>query len=244
VASSISAVQFTSVEVYEGSKYDIVITYDAATKETFQLHAALLWTINYFSTYGNLSGWSTKGSLACPVCNKNTTFKKLKYGCKTCYMSYRSWLPKGHVWRGKGELFDGTEEYRLEPKELFKDELFQQLTHVIGVQFGKGSGTKRKGTDVELNWTKKSIFFKLPYWSTLKLRHNLDVMHIEKNICDSVLGTLMNIDGKTKDIYKARLNLREMGIRKELRLQRNGATTTMPLANYTLTRNQRKMLCE
>jgi hypothetical protein len=159
-------------------------------------------------------------------------------------MSYRSWLPKGHVWRGKGELFDGTEEYRLEPKELFKDELFQQLTHVIGVQFGKGSGTKRKGTDVELNWTKKSIFFKLPYWSTLKLRHNLDVMHIEKNICDSVLGTLMNIDGKTKDIYKARLNLREMGIRKELRLQRNGATTTMPLANYTLTRNQRKMLCE
>jgi hypothetical protein len=126
--------------------------------------------------------------------------------------------------------------------------LLQQLDHVTGVQFGKRSRKKRKRgkrTDVvELNWTKKSIFFKLPYWSTLKLRHNLDVMHIEKNICDSVLGTLMNIDGKTKDIYKARLNLREMGIRKELRLQRNGATTTMPLANYTLTRNQRKMLCE
>jgi hypothetical protein len=83
-------------------------------------------------------------------------------------------------------LFDGTKEYRLEPKELSMDELLQQLDHVTGVQFGKGSGTKRKRgkrTDVELNWAKKSIFFKLTYWSTLKLRHNLDVMHIEKNIC-------------------------------------------------------------
>jgi hypothetical protein len=69
-------------------------------------------------------------------------------------------------------------------------------------------------------------------------------MHIEKNICDSVLGTLMNIDGKTMDTYKARLDLREMGIRKELHLQRNGATTTMPLAKYTLTRDQEKMLCD
>lgn len=122
-------------------------------------------------------------------------------------------------------MFDGTEEHRLEPKELFKDELLQQLMHVTGVQFGKESGTKRKGTDVELNWTKNGIFFKLPYWSTLKLRHNLDVMHIEKNICDSVLGTLMNIDGKTKDTYKARLDLCEMGIGKELHLHRNSATS-------------------
>jgi len=67
-------------------------------------------------------------------------------------------------------LFDGIEEHRLEPTELSKDELLQQLNHVTGVQFGKGSGTKRKRNveNVEkLNWTKKSIFFKLPYWSTL-----------------------------------------------------------------------------
>jgi len=217
-----------------------ISTYDAATKETFQLHAALLWTINDFPAYGNLSGWSTKGSLACPICNKNTTFKRLKNGRKTCYMGHRRWLPRGHVWRRKGELFDGTEEHRLEPKELFKDELLQQLTHVTGVQFGKGSGTKRKRTDVELNWTKKSIFFKLPYWSTLKLRHNLDVMHIKKNICDSVLGTLMNIDGKTKDTYKARLDLREMGIRKELHLQRNGATTTIATCKVHIDKKSEK----
>ena len=31
------------------------------------------------------------------------------------------------------------------------------------------------------------------------LRHNLDVMHIEKNVCDSMIRTLLNIEGKTKD---------------------------------------------
>ena len=41
------------------------------------------------------------------------------------------------------------------------------------------------------------IFFKLPYWSTLLFRHNLDVMHVEKNIFDSVIWTIMNIKHKT-----------------------------------------------
>ena len=63
---------------------------------------------------------------------------------------------------------------------------------------------------------KKSIFFELPYWATNKLRHNLDVMLIEKNICDSVLGTLLDILVKSKDHISSRYDLYEMGIRKEL----------------------------
>jgi hypothetical protein len=86
-----------------------------------------------------------------------------------------------------------------------------------------------------LNWTKKSIFFlNLPYWSTLKLRHNLDIMYIEKNIYDSLLGKLLNIDGKSKDTLKAQQDLFVMGIRKDLHLQQSGAFTTMPHANYIL----------
>ena len=47
------------------------LTYDSSTHENFKLHAALLWTINDFLAYGNLSGWMTKGHLACPECNKD-----------------------------------------------------------------------------------------------------------------------------------------------------------------------------
>jgi len=51
---------------------------------------------------------------------------------------------------------------------------------------------------------------------TNKLRHNFDVMHIEKNICDSVVGTLLDIHGKTKDHVNARDDLQSKGIRKDL----------------------------
>ncbi|CAL9011963.1 unnamed protein product [Prunus brigantina] len=36
-------------------------------------------------------------------------------------------------------------------------------------------------------WKKKSIFFDLEYWKYLPVRHALDVMHIEKNVCDSII---------------------------------------------------------
>ena len=63
---------------------------------------------------------------------------------------------------------------------------------------------------------KKSIYFELWYWATKKLMHNLVVMHIEKNICYSVLGTLLDILGKFKDHINSRYELYEMGILKEL----------------------------
>ena len=43
-----------------------VETYDAHTKQNFRLYAAILWPINNFPAYGDLSGWSTKDYLACP----------------------------------------------------------------------------------------------------------------------------------------------------------------------------------
>ncbi|KAK6784257.1 hypothetical protein RDI58_017711 [Solanum bulbocastanum] len=40
--------------------------YDAHLKSNFLMRAALMLTINDYPTYGDLSGWSTKGKLACP----------------------------------------------------------------------------------------------------------------------------------------------------------------------------------
>ena len=53
-------------------------------------------------------------------------------------------------------------------------------------------------------------------------RHNLDVMHIEKNEVDNIINTLLNLDGKTKDNLKARQDLKDMGIRSELHLKKVG----------------------
>jgi hypothetical protein len=35
-------------------------------------------------------------------------------------------------------------------------------------------------------------------------------MHIEKNICDNLLGTFLNIEGKTKDTLNSRLDLEDI----------------------------------
>ena len=43
---------------------------------------------------------------------------------------------------------------------------------------------------------KMSIIWELPYWHTNLIQHNLNVMHIEKNIFDNVLNTVMDIKGK------------------------------------------------
>jgi len=59
---------------------------------------------------------------------------------------------------------------------------------------------------------KKSVFFDLPYWSDLDVKHCIDIMHVEKNVCDSLIGTLLNIKGKTKDGLQYRQDLVNMGI--------------------------------
>ena len=121
--------------------------------------------------------------------------------------------------------------------------------NVPEVQFGNDEATRKRKRMKILNWTKKSFFFfffELPYWSTLKLRHNLDVMHIEKNICDSVLGMLMydSGKGKSKDTSNARKDLEDIGIRKELQLQKTGTSTKMPQVKYTLTKAENTRFCD
>lgn len=87
---------------------------------------------------------------------------------------------------------------------------------------GKHPNNRKRnwGENPILNWTKRSILFELPYWKTLKLRNCLDVMHIEKNIFENLIGTLLGVDGKSKDTEKSRRDLEDMGIRKELHLKK------------------------
>ena len=69
-------------------------------------------------------------------------------------------------------------------------------------------------------------------------------MHVEKNVCDNIVGTLLNINGKIKDTNKARLDLADMNIRKELHLQVQGNKLVKPHACYTLTGDDRKEFCK
>ncbi|XP_065872300.1 uncharacterized protein [Euphorbia lathyris] len=221
---------------------DGVETFDVSCKKNFMMHAAILWTINDFPAYGDLSGWSTKGYMACPVCNEQASSIGLR--SKICYKGHRRFLHKDHTWR-RSKMFNGKKEAREAPKRLTGDEVLEQLGRLEDSTLGKHGGRKRKRKPEELNWTKQSIFFNLPYWSKLILRHNLDVMHIEKKICESVLGTLLFINGKTKDTIKARQYLKDMRIRKELHLtKRSDGKYLMPVACYVMTKKEKEKFIE
>ena len=47
-------------------------------------------------------------------------------------------------------------------------------------------------------------------------------MHTEKNVCESIIGTLLNIPSKTKDGVKSRLHLVEMDIYEQLAPEQKG----------------------
>ena len=75
------------------------------------------------------------------------------------------------------------------------------------------------GYGTQHNCYKKNIFWEHPYWKDLLLRHNLHVMHIEKNFFDNIINTLLNISGKTKDNNNSMLDLPALCSRSELHIK-------------------------
>lgn len=49
-----------------------VKAFDEYSQSNFTLRAVVMWTISDFPTYAYLSGWSTMGKLACPICLEDT----------------------------------------------------------------------------------------------------------------------------------------------------------------------------
>ncbi|GKC53506.1 putative transposon, En/Spm-like protein [Tanacetum coccineum] len=66
----------------------------------------------------------------------------------------------------------------------------------------------------------------------------------EKNVAESLVGTLLNVSGKTKDGFNARLDLAELGVKPELFAMQEEDKTTLPPASYTLTNAVKDIFCE
>ena len=85
------------------------------------------------------------------------------------------------------------------------------------------------------NWKKKSIFFELPYWKHVVIPHNLDVMHIESNLCNNILSWLLDDSRSNKFILNAHRDLERIGIRQSMhpQLEKNGKAKA-PKSSYTM----------
>jgi len=77
----------------------------------------------------------------------------------------------------------------------------------------------------------------------MPVRHNLDVMHVERNVAASLVSTMLHC-GKSEDGIKARKDLQLLGIRKDLHPQARGKRTYLPPAPWSLSKTEKKVFCK
>ncbi|XP_039146743.1 uncharacterized protein LOC120283984 [Dioscorea cayenensis subsp. rotundata] len=220
-----------------------VETYDINLGKKFNMRAALLWTINDFPTYGMLSRWSTSGLLGCPICMEKSKAFYLHHGKKISYFDcHRQFLPMNHSYRrDKSTFIRGRAEMSRLPPRLTGDEIWNRVSQYKTVIEDPRGKTPHYGNNHK--WNKKSIFWELPYWRTNMIRHNLDVMHIEKNVFDNIMDTIFDIPGKTKDNLNVRKDLHILCDRPELHVPIDNTVPHKPKAKYTLTKNEKVKIC-
>lgn len=72
----------------------------------------------------------------------------------------------------------------------------------------------------------------------------MDVIHIEKNVGDNLIGLLLGVKGKSKDNLKVQLDLKAMGITRSLHPVQNVNKMMMPVACYTFSKEHKIMFCQ
>ena len=89
-----------------------------------------------------------------------------------------------HKFCKQKKSFDENVDMRLAPIIVSGGETMLQTDaitdHVFGTKKVNLTNKRKRGEEALIVWKKKSIFFSLPYWEEHMLRHNLDLMHIEK----------------------------------------------------------------
>jgi hypothetical protein len=135
---------------------------------------------------------------------------RLKNGGKTTFFyCHRRFLPINHPYRCQSDKFLKRVIERLPPLPRASGlEMLNKVSKFTEGHNGSSShNAKIPGFGVEHNWVKKSNFWELSYWLTNLIRHNLDVMHIEKNFFDNIFYTVMDCPNRSKDNLKAILDI-------------------------------------
>jgi hypothetical protein len=134
------------------------------------------------------------------------------------------------------DQFNGNTKKRRPPPHLTGHEVYEMVKDVH-VALGKRKRTGKNTEEVDI-WKKQLIFWELPYWKDLDIHHSIDVMHVEKNVCKSLLGTLLNTNGKTRDHGHTWADLKKMGIRPELWFDDSVKGIELPTSCITLSKYQ------
>jgi hypothetical protein len=119
---------------------------------------------------------------------------------------------------------------------LYVQSLKQIIEELNNLKISYG-GEEFEGYGKEYNWTHKCGLWELPYSKALILIHNIDVMHQEHNVAESIVMTCMNFSEKSKDNKQARKDLAMICHQPSLHLSAHG---TKPQAPFCMKVKERK----
>jgi hypothetical protein len=150
----------------------------------------------------------------------------LKFGGRINYFDcHRCFLPLNHEFRLDSDTFKkGNIILEGLPRRLSGPKIDDMLDNLVLNKKGNGF----VGYENDHNWTHKCALWELPYIKALILMHNIDIMHQEHNVCESILNTCMSFVNKTKNNHKARKDLALLCNRPTLELKSHGGKPRAP----------------
>jgi hypothetical protein len=163
---------------------------------------------------------------------------KLKHGEKVTFFDcHLRFLPLSHKFRGDKQSFlKGKTILKGPPKQKLRADIVKMLDDLKESENGGFEGYGEKH-----NWTNKSVLWKLPYAKALILPHNINLMHQERNIAESIISMCFDVTDFLKDNMNVRKDLAALCNRHSLEAKRNAkGNLTRPLASYCLKPTERK----
>jgi hypothetical protein len=100
-------------------------------------------------------------------------------------------LPQKHNFRQEQNVFQkDTIVTKGLPKRLSSAQIVDMLDKLM---LGPERPMYFEGYGEKYNWTHKCALWELPYMPVLILMHNIDVMHQERNMGESIISTFMSL---------------------------------------------------
>jgi hypothetical protein len=157
---------------------------------------------------------------------KDTSYFRLKFGGKICYFHcHRCFLPLDHSFRMDRDTFKKDNIVLEGPSMRLSG---PEITGMLNNLVLKENRDEFVGYGNEHNWIHKCVLWELPYVKALILMHNIDIMHQERNVGESILSTCMNFVEKIKDNHKAMKDLAQLYNRPSLKLKSSGGKPHAP----------------
>jgi hypothetical protein len=218
------------------------LTYDRASRTNFFMKVWFHYSMHDLPGYALFCGHSTGGKFPCPVCRHLLEFIWLNAGHKyVAFDKHRQFLKRGHRFRENKKNFTKGVVV-LEEKEIPSFDGATVDAELRALK-PKENSSQFEGYGETHNWTHVAGLTQLEYYKDLELPHNIDVMHTEKNVAESLFHTILNIPGKSKDNVKARVDVERLCDRKEMYMQppdRNRKNWFKPHADFCLDAPQKK----